>query len=175
MLDRVHIRWSYATQLWVCYPYLNDDSNNALNTLHDYCIRTFLCGLSWTVSYGVLCLHTEKECRSKVLIGQDAGCEGVVGHPRLVLLQVIPVCERDEPPDEAEDQPGQHEAGHESQEGVSPLEIQDCNKNILKLIQSKCAYVRIGKTQRIETSKNWELFFPAYLLQGLTSGMEIKV
>ena len=105
----------------------------------------------------MLCLHTKKECRSKVLIGQDAGCEGVVGHPRLVLLQVIPVCECDEPPDEAEDQPGQHEAGHESQEGVSPLEIQDCNKNILKLIQLKCASVRIGKTQKLPSIENYFL------------------
>ena len=36
-----------------------------------------------------------------------------------------------QPPDEAEDEPGDHEAGKEGEESVAPLEVQDGREHVL--------------------------------------------
>ena len=37
----------------------------------------------------------------------------------------------DEPPEHGEQQPGEHEAGEEGEEGVAPLEVQDGGEHVL--------------------------------------------
>ena len=80
----------------------------------------------------MLGLHAEQEGRGEVLVGEDAGDECSILHPEEVLLLVVPVVESNQPPEEAEDEPGDHEAGKESKESVAPLQVQDGREHVLR-------------------------------------------
>ena len=74
-------------------------------------------------------LHAEEEGGGEVLVGEDAGDEGVIVH---VLQQIVSVIVSDAPPDDTEYQPGEHEAGEEGHQSVAPFQIKNRDKNILK-------------------------------------------
>ena len=80
----------------------------------------------------MLGLHAEQEGRGEVLVGEDAG--GVVpgGRGGEVLWDVVAVSEGDDPPDDGEDEPGEHEAGDEGEQGVAPLPVQDRDEHVLQ-------------------------------------------
>ena len=77
----------------------------------------------------MLGLHAEEEGGGEVLVGEDAGDEGVIVH---VLQQIVSVIVSDAPPDDTEYQPGEHEAGEEGHQSVAPFQIKNRDKNIVK-------------------------------------------
>ena len=110
---------------------LDDDPNNTLYALHDDGLGTLLRRLPGPVPDGVLGLHTEQEGGGKVLVCEHTRDECSVLHPQHVVLFIVPVEESNEPPDEAKDEPGDHEAGKEGEESVAPLEVQDGREHVL--------------------------------------------
>ena len=79
----------------------------------------------------MLGLHAEQEGGGEVLVGEHTRDECSVLHPQHVVLFIVPVEESNEPPDEAKDEPGDHEAGEEGEESVAPLEVQDGREHVL--------------------------------------------
>ena len=111
---------------------LDDDPDHTLDALHDDRLRTLLRRLAGPVADGVLGLHAEQEGGGEVLVGQNTGDEGSIPFTSIpVVLLVVPVVESNQPPDEAEDEPGDHEAGKEGEESVAPLQVQDGREHVL--------------------------------------------
>ena len=82
----------------------------------------------------ILALLPEQEGRGKVLVGEDAGCPGAIEAGAVVgevLREVVAVAVGDEPPEHGEQQPGEHEAGEEGEEGVAPPPVQDRHEHVL--------------------------------------------
>ena len=79
----------------------------------------------------MLRLHAEQEGGGKVLVGKDAGDEGSVLHLEEIRLLVVSVLEGNQPPEDAEEEPGDHEAGKEGEESVAPLQVQDGREDVL--------------------------------------------
>ena len=124
---------------------LNDDTDDTLDALHDDRLGTLLGRLPGAVPDGVLGLHAEQEGGGEVLVGQDAGDECSIVYIEEIVLLVVSVLKSNQPPEEAEDEPGDHEAGKEGKESVAPLQVQDGREHVLSeqyysLTQTDCLH-----------------------------------